>query len=145
MAHICPDIVHVDALSSPSLSMTRTNTRTSTSSHNTDLLRDSTTEITEIPVSTRAYPTWWAELDDSSTLRRRRSLNETILERNLCFIDTPGLEGSDHALQSIVQHVEGLLYRCQSFESFSDGELLNILSGNGGVQVDVVLYMLKGK
>ena len=77
--------------------------------------------------------------------KRRRSVNETILERNLCFIDTPGYEDSDPPLQNVIQHVEGLLYRCQSFDLFSEGEMLSILSGNGGVQVDVVLYMLKSK
>ncbi len=67
-------------------------------------------------------------------------MNETVLERNVCFIDTQ----SDHSLRNVVQHVEGLLWRNQSFASYSDSELLSIFSGNGGVQVDVVLYMLRG-
>lgn len=67
-------------------------------------------------------------------------MNETVLERNICFIDTQ----SDHPLQNVVQHVEGLFWRNQSFASYSDSELLSVFSGTGGVQVDVVLYMLKG-
>lgn len=45
----------------------------------------------------------------------------------------------------ILQHVEGLLWRNQSFASFSDGEVLSVFSGNGGMQVDVVLYVLRGE
>jgi len=67
-------------------------------------------------------------------------MNEPVLERNVCFIDAQ----SDHSLKNVVQHVEGLFWRNQSFTSYSDSELLSIFSGNGGVQVDVILYLLKG-
>ena len=112
------------------------------SSRHTERPTKPSQSITEIPASTRAYPAWWTELDESRVLRKRRrsSVNETVLERNVCFIDSQ----SDHSLQNVVQHVEGLFWRNQSFTSYSDSELLSIFSGNGGVQVDVVLYMLKG-
>lgn len=107
-----------------------------------------TRQIAEIHASTRAYPPWWSELDESRVLRRRKSLNEPVLERNICFIDTPGTF-DDISVQSygkcLVEHIETLLWRSQSFTSFSDGEVLSILSGNGGVQVDLVIFMLPGK
>lgn len=49
-----------------------------------------TTQITEIYASTKAYPSWWAEVDESKVLRRRKSMGDSVLERNLCFVDTPG-------------------------------------------------------
>lgn len=50
----------------------------------------STTELTEIYASTRAYPSWWSDLEESRILRRRKSMGDSVLERNLCFVDTPG-------------------------------------------------------
>lgn len=49
-----------------------------------------TTQITEIYASTKAYPSWWSEVDESKVLRRRKSMGDSVLERNLCFVDTPG-------------------------------------------------------
>ena len=50
----------------------------------------STLQITEVYASTRAYPAWWSDLEESRVLRRRKSLGDSVLERNLCFVDTPG-------------------------------------------------------
>jgi hypothetical protein len=145
----CDDIVHVDSItSSSSVSMSRSNTQTSSSSRH-DAGKTTMNEITEIAASTRAYPKWWTEIDDSQILRRRRrsSMNETVLERNISFIDTPGIDANaaDQASKKALQHVEGLLWRNQSFASFSDGEILSVFSGNGGMQVDVVLFLLRGQ
>jgi len=105
---------------------------------------DSTTEITEIHASTRAYPLWWSEMEESRVLRRRKSMGDIVLERNICFIDTPGFDSSqehtDNA-DAVVQYIEALLHRNASMATMSDSDLLSMLSGNGGVQVDVVLYV----
>lgn len=55
-------------------------------------LADSTKGITEVHASTRPYPHWWNEIDESKVLRRksRGGMDEQIIERNLCFVDTPG-------------------------------------------------------
>jgi hypothetical protein len=73
-------------------------------------------------------------------LRRRKSMGDTVLERNICFVDTPG-HGMSGAADQVVHYLEGLLHRNASFSSVNDSELLTVLSGGGGVQVDVVLYM----
>jgi hypothetical protein len=52
-----------------------------------------TTQITEIYASTKPYPEWWSDLDDLSVLKRRKSLGDTVLDRNICFVDTPGYGG----------------------------------------------------
>lgn len=76
----CEDIVHVDELSTSPLSVSQTK-RTK---------RTATPHITEVYASTRSYPTWWSEADDGKVLRRRKSMGDSVLERNLCFVDTPG-------------------------------------------------------
>lgn len=53
---------------------------------------DTTSKITEVHASTKPYPHWWSEIDESKVLRRksRSGFEEQIIERNLCFVDTPG-------------------------------------------------------
>lgn len=87
------DIVHVDPISnSNSLSGSRSGS-SSYFTMNNRVNGDSTKKITEVYASTRPYPHWWSELDDSKLLRRRKSkygIEEQVIERNLCFVDTPG-------------------------------------------------------
>lgn len=93
MVQACDDIVHVDPLSTSTPSALETTRRKSKSKpkgkkSSGDL--NSTSRIIEISASTRAYPQWWSELDDVKFLRRRKSTGDSVLERNLCFVDTPG-------------------------------------------------------
>lgn len=46
--------------------------------------------VTEIHGSTKAYPEWWADLDESRVLKRRNSLGDVVINRNICFVDTIG-------------------------------------------------------
>ena len=68
-------------------------------------------------------------------------MGETVLERNICFIDTPG-NGSNGVAQHVVQFLESLLHRNASISAMNDSDLLGILSGSGGVQADVILYVI---
>lgn len=67
-----------------------------------------------------------------------------MLERNLCFVDTPGfISATPIADQNlVVDYVESLLYQNTSVTTMEDGDLLGVVSGSGGVQVDVILYLL---
>lgn len=88
---ICNDIVHVDPLSSnpPSVPQAqRKKSKSKSRGGNTDV--QSTSQISEVYASTRAYPHWWSEFDDGKVLKRRKSSGDSVLERNLCFVDTPG-------------------------------------------------------
>lgn len=58
-----------------------------------------TSQITEIYASTKPYPEWWSEGDDFGVLRRRKSLGDAVLDRNICFVDTPGY-GSGSSVSS---------------------------------------------
>lgn len=92
----CEDIVHVDPVTVEMPAGRHGRTASVTSSYYTISSRaegESTHGITEVYASTKPYPHWWSEHEDSKVLRRRKSstaASETVLERNLCFVDTPG-------------------------------------------------------
>lgn len=105
----------------------------------------STQQITEVYASTRPYPSWWSDVEEMKVLRRRKSMGDTVLERNLCFVDTPGYSHGVSKIEGIeltLQYIESQLGR--SFSPPSDGEsdITGLLSGNGGSQVDVVFYLI---
>ncbi|KAL8807766.1 MAG: hypothetical protein Q9200_004550, partial [Gallowayella weberi] len=105
----------------------------------------STSEVNEVWASTRAYPDWWTELEESKAQRRRKSIGETILERNICFVDTPGYGRGlsiTEGIQSVISYVEEQAARPFSATATSKGDLISMLGGNGGTQVDVVLYLI---
>ena len=138
----CEDIVHLDPISTTTASLQtpqpdRLGSRTKKPV-------SSTTHITEIQASTKAYPTWWSDMEDNRVLRKRKSLGETVLERNICFIDSPGFDpsaSSNFSERPLLRYLEDLLHRNASIGAMSDADLLGVLSGVGGVQVDVVLYV----
>lgn len=72
-------------------------------------------------------------------------MGDTVLERNLCFVDTPGYSHSRAAkgeMESVVHYVETQINKASSIFNTSYGELVNLLSGRGGTQVDLVFYMI---
>ena len=141
IVQICEDIVHVDPLPSAGPTLKR---RNRSKSHNSTIHPLPTKHMTEIYASTKAYPRWWSELEESNVLRKRRSSEETVLERNLCFVDSPGFDSGTSVLEgmeNVLQYIEDQIHKSSALENMSDAELLSILGGGGGNQVDVVLYM----
>jgi hypothetical protein len=129
----CDDIVHVD----PIVALD------STSTSRTD-------SVFETHASTRSYPSWWSdEIEQGRGLRRRKSMGDSILERNITFIDTPGWvmsgacdqENMADAISTIHENIEVSFRRNTLTGELSDSDLLGVLSGSGGFQVDVLLYM----
>ena len=103
-----------------------------------------TPQINEIYASTKPYPEWWTDIDDVRVLRRRKSLGDSVLDRNICFVDTPGYSGGSSAMETVTpvaQYVESYLQRLCS-PSLGDLELLNLVGGDGGSHVDVVFYLV---
>jgi hypothetical protein len=86
----CEDIVHVDPLSSIPISVHEPQRRSSKGKRSGSVDIQTTSQVTEVYASTRAYPSWWSDLEESRILRRRKSMGDSVLERNLCFVDTPG-------------------------------------------------------
>jgi hypothetical protein len=132
----CEDIVHVDPVVAVDSS--------STSATHAD-------GVFETHASTRSYPSWWSEIEQGRGLRRRKSMGDSILERNISFIDTPGWvmsgasdqESMTNAISTIHENIEASFRRNTLTGELSDTDLLGVLSGNGGFQVDVVLYMFQ--
>lgn len=70
---------------------------------------------------------------------------DTVLERNICFVDTPGFSSGPQEKEdmgTIVDYTESLLYQTSSVTTLDDNDVLSIISGSGGVLIDVVLYLL---
>ncbi|KAK4197425.1 hypothetical protein QBC40DRAFT_232138 [Triangularia verruculosa] len=106
-----------------------------------------TKEITEVWASTKPYPEWWSELEGESGLVRRKSLGDEVLDRNVCFVDTMGYgfgSSSMDTITPVTEYIQSHLQRI-SAHSLSDGDVLNMLGGEGGVQVDVVFYMVSNR
>lgn len=144
----CDDIVHVD----PSITASTHSSQCCRS----DLTNDqraycATKQITELNASTKAYPHWWSDMDEGKGLKRRRSISGAILDRNICFVDTPGWNSSgaeehEHMqviVDAITAYMEESFSRNVHMGQLEDSELLNSLSGGGGVQVDVTLYLFR--
>ncbi|KAI0976424.1 Septin-domain-containing protein [Xylaria arbuscula] len=104
-----------------------------------------TTAISEVYASTKPYPEWWQELDAPGVSHKRKRLGDNVLERNICFVETPGYgrRGTSvmEAIMSCVDYVEYHL-RKMSSDDLNDSDIINILGGSGGCQVDAVLYLV---
>ncbi|ETS76058.1 hypothetical protein PFICI_13002 [Pestalotiopsis fici W106-1] len=106
---------------------------------------ETTESIYEIFASTKSYPEWWVELGHANSSQRRKSLGDQVLDRNICFVDTPGYSLGASAMETIVpciEYVESHLSKVYS-DSLNELERLNLLGGDGGLQVDVVLYLIQ--
>jgi septin family protein len=130
----CEDIVHVDPIpqTTPDQSM-----QTSKGKNH-----ESTEDFVEIQASTRPYPLWWSDMASSRGLWRRKSFGEGILERNICFIDTPGT-GGERSMERILHEIQLLQLENAGIDNMSDNQLLNLFSGEGGTFVDAVLYLFE--
>ncbi|KAL6712443.1 hypothetical protein ACN47E_000320 [Coniothyrium glycines] len=139
----CEDIVHVDPLS-PSQSISQPDMPKS-KARRRRIDQTGTTRIIETHASTKPYPHWFADVEESPVLRRRKSGLDSVLERNICFVDTPGyVEGPTEIddMDVVVNHVASLLYQTASVATLDDNDVLGVVSGSGGVLVDVVIYLL---
>ena len=135
----CEDIVHVDPLSHSSPSLETLSPRGSKRKGGT-ASSNSTVSITEIYASTRPYPSWWSNFEENRVLKRRKSLGDTVLERNLCFVDTPGT-GTKESVDSILNYIDAQATRALDLNRMDNGDLMSLIAGNGGTQVDVVFYL----
>ncbi|EAW14687.1 uncharacterized protein ACLA_000980 [Aspergillus clavatus NRRL 1] len=133
IVQVCDDIVHVDSFPSPASwkNLSRSNTQTSPAI------------ASEIYASTKPYPPWWSDLEDSRVLRRRKSNGDVVLERNICFVDTlPNSLSRVGQTDAIVHYMQQQLLRATTAVDSSKADFQNLLAGNGGAQVDAVLYLI---
>ncbi|KAK4937771.1 hypothetical protein LTR10_021648 [Elasticomyces elasticus] len=126
VVQLCEDIVHVDSVSTVS---------SRTSRHDS---RGSSETVNEIYASTKPYPAWWSNVEESRILRRRKSMGDSVLERNICFVDT----SDSIKLDRIIQYAEEQLTNVMTSVNHLTNEFSSLLSGRGSSQVDVILYLI---
>lgn len=133
----CDDIVHVDPVEKSTLP---DNSRPRSTIHSKSPVA---LTLSEIYASTKPYPQWWSDLEDSRVLRRRKNNGEIVLERNLCFVDTLAANKNRlHETEAIIQYMKQQLSRAVASIKKPSLDLQNMLGGNGGSQVDVLLYLI---
>ncbi|KAH9825605.1 Septin GTPase family [Teratosphaeria destructans] len=98
-------------------------------------------DCTEAHASTKPLPAWRSENDNRRALARRKSVGEGVLERNLCFIEAPSIDEDDEA-DHVSKYFDDVQQRATRLDQVPDGELIAMLSGDGGVQIDAVLWLL---
>ena len=101
--------------------------------------------ITEVFASTKPYPSWWSDIGNPKTLPRPRTMGDAVLERNICFVDTQGYGSGLSRIENmdiILQYIEAQLTKPFTASTASEGDIIGLLSGVGGSQVDVVFYLL---
>lgn len=98
--------------------------------------------INEIYASTKPYPAWWSDLEDSRVLRRRKSIGEIVLERNICFVDTHTPFSQASQTELILDYMRQQFHRATVALSSSNMDMQNLLAGNGGSQVDAIIYLV---
>lgn len=110
---ICEHIVHVDPINPyvpaaiPAGATAARGAKTKSQPSQSKSSSGSTDRVTEIYGSTKAYPDWWTDLNDdpSRVQRRRKSLGDSVLDRNICFVDTPGFRaGSPQVSYRLSSH-----------------------------------------
>ncbi|KAL2817237.1 hypothetical protein BDW59DRAFT_152844 [Aspergillus cavernicola] len=141
IVQVCEDIVHVDPFDEPSSSLSISHVRQS--SRNSSRPTHVPAPVSEIYASSKPYPAWWSDLEGSRVLRRRKSTGDIVLERNVCFVDTPGSRLSQpEQIDAIIQYISQQLFRATEALDCSNTDFQNMLAGNGGSQVDAILYII---
>ena len=67
-------------------------------------------------------------------------MGDTVLERNLCFVDTPGISTKEN-MDSILTYIDAQATKTLDFNRMDNGDLVSLVAGHGGSQVDVVFYL----
>ncbi|KAL2863477.1 uncharacterized protein BJX67DRAFT_384633 [Aspergillus lucknowensis] len=141
IVQICEDIVHVDPFDEPTSSVSLSHL--SRSSRTLSRPTHAVPPVSEIYASSKPYPTWWSDLEDSRVLRRRKSTGEVVLERNICFVDTlRGHLSQAGQLDATIQYMNQQLFRATTALDCSNADFQNMMAGNGGSQVDAALYLI---
>ncbi|KAF4908640.1 Poly(A) polymerase pla1 [Colletotrichum viniferum] len=100
--------------------------------------------IAKTLASTKPFPQWWREPTSISSLSGSDTAGDIVLDRNVCFIDTPGYQETcrpSDTVEQVSHYVESHLHKCR-LDDLNDSNVLRTISGGGGLLVDAVLYMI---
>ena len=149
IVQLSEDIVHVDTF--PSSPPCPDQTRPKSRGKRTQSIRrlnvhipatSPEARVSEIFASTKPYPHWWSELDEGKLLPRRKSMGDTILERNLCFVDVSGEGDPENMADISARYIVTQLSKTFSFSEATENDLVSLMGGTGGSQVDLVFYLV---
>ena len=154
MVQLSEDIVHVETFpNSPSASShirSKSCTHKANSQASMTHVRTSATthepQVSEIFASTKPYPDWWSGLEDKTFLPRPESVGDSILERNICFVDVSHGQDSvcrmGNSVDHIIRYMVAQLSKTLTLSDATENDLVSLLGGSGGSQVDLVLYLI---
>lgn len=70
-------------------------------------------------------------------------MGDIVLERNICFVDTPTASLSrTEQTEIIIYYMRQQLVRAIGALDSSNVDFQNMLAGNGGSQVDAIIYLI---
>ncbi|EFQ33263.1 heat shock protein [Colletotrichum graminicola M1.001] len=138
----CSHIVHVDP--TMPVAMASAGLLPANTLPNDPPIVQGTFQITETFASTKPYPPWWKESVQTSCVSGTGSVDDTILERNICLVDTPGYQETCRPVDTVgqvSQYVESHLQK-NRLDGLEDPDVLKTIGGSGGLLVDAVLYTI---
>ncbi|KAF4984380.1 hypothetical protein FZEAL_424 [Fusarium zealandicum] len=101
----------------------------------------SVVHATETYASSRPHPWWRSDSDLTVTTRRRLSATGDILDRNVCFVESPGHRRSGSGPWRDLHYVESYLASLMS-KPMADSDLLALVNSGDEPVVDVLLYLI---
>ncbi|KAK1595202.1 Septin-domain-containing protein [Colletotrichum navitas] len=138
----CSHIVHVDP--TMPVAMASAGLLPANTLPNDPPIVQGTFQITETFASTKPYPPWWKESVQTSCVSGTGSVDDTILDRNICLVDTPGYQETCRPVDTVgqvSQYIESHLQK-NRLDGLEDPDVLKIIGGSGGLLVDAVLYTI---
>ncbi|KAK2758908.1 heat shock protein [Colletotrichum kahawae] len=138
----CPHVVHVDP--TVPIAMASTGLLPTNALPSGPLMAQGNFQITKTLASTKPYPPWWKEPTSTSSLSGSDTAGDLVLDRNVCFVDTPGYQETCRPYDTVGQvshYVESQLQRSR-LDDLDDSNALRTIGAGGGRLVDAVLYMI---
>ncbi|EGU73420.1 hypothetical protein FOXB_16058 [Fusarium oxysporum f. sp. conglutinans Fo5176] len=101
----------------------------------------SAVHATETYASSRPQPWWRSDSELTVTTRRRISTTGDVLDRNVCFVESPGHRrdacGSWRDLHYVESHLTSLMNK-----PMADSDLFTLVNSGGEPVVDALLYLI---
>ncbi|KAK1640262.1 heat shock protein [Colletotrichum phormii] len=138
----CSHIVHVDP--TVPVAMASKGFLPEKTMPNSPPISQGTFQITETLASTKPYPSWWKDSAFTSPAPTPSQPEDTVLDRNICLVDTPGYQETcrpTDTVGQVSQYIESYLQKSR-LDGLEDPDVLKTISGSGGLLVDAVLYMI---
>jgi hypothetical protein len=137
----CDDIVHVDVAQEMATVDNFESLAESARSPTSPASRHKSQSPIQLRASTKAYPSWFLELEESSASKRRPSAVESILDRNISFVEFPSYGSGESDTKFVPSLVETMFMHADVGSVESEQAVMEILGGSGGHLIDAVLYI----